>query len=92
MRVKAEEVRTTAHDISRAGAGLEKAADVAARPQRSLPAKIAFGVSSLRLGIGLFRVGTTLVKRHPLVGTLLIAGLVWTLATPRLRRGSSPYD
>lgn len=92
MRFKAEDVRTAGHDISQSGGGLGTAADVAARPRRSLPGKIAFGVSSLRLGMSVFRVGTTLVKRHPVVGTLLIAGLLWTLATPRLRRGSSPHD
>jgi hypothetical protein len=89
MHSEAEDVRAAARGIAQAGAGLESAADAAARPRRSLPAKIAFGVSSLRLGMGLFRVGTTLLKRHPLVGTLLIAGLVWALATPRVRADRS---
>jgi hypothetical protein len=92
MRFEAEDVRRTAHDISKAGAGLEGAAKVAGDSRRSLPGKIVFGVSSIRLGMSLFRVGSTLLKRHPVVGTLVIAGLVWTLVTPRVRQGLSRYE
>jgi len=85
MRMTAEDVRRSAHDVAQASSTLER---TARRGQnvRSLPGRVAFAISAARLGVRLLRMSTRLVRNHPVVGTLLIAGVVWGLSSPRVRR------
>jgi hypothetical protein len=85
MRLTAEDLRRSAHEVAKASSRLESAAR-RRQGARSVPGRVAFAISTARLSLTVLRAGVRLVRSHPLVGTVLIAGMVWGLSSPSVRR------
>lgn len=68
--------------LSRAAA----AAEAVSPKARSPVGKAALGVSSVKLGMSALRLGSGILKRYPVAGTAVIAGVLIALASPTVRR------
>jgi hypothetical protein len=89
MSANPDTLAQSAGAASDASAFVEKAAG-AANPTRSTMGRITAAVSAVSLGARVLPTGLRLFRRHPVLSSLALTGVIWAVLAARSQRSEAP--